>query len=40
MPLPVATAAAAARELWHVFLCAGPVVLRQRLLPSRHFLLQ
>jgi hypothetical protein len=40
MPLPAASAAPAASELWHIFLCAGPVVLRQRVLPIRYILLR
>jgi hypothetical protein len=40
MPLPGASAAPASGELWHIFLCAGPVVLRQRVLRIRYILLR
>jgi hypothetical protein len=40
MPLPDASAAPAAGELWHAFLFSRPVVLRQRLLLVRHILLR
>jgi hypothetical protein len=40
LPLPAAAAAPAAGELWHAFLLAGPVLLRQRLLRIRYFLLR
>ena len=39
MPLPEASATPAASELWHTFLCAGPVVLRQRVLRIGYILL-
>jgi hypothetical protein len=40
MHLPDASAAPAAGELWHAFLCAGSVVLRQRVLRIRYILLR